>query len=674
MAPRAALAVSGARVALVSFDDVGAVRSHQLKLRDVNSKCHTAAEAEPTRTMETMLARHNISLSAASYYYTCSAVVPGADCVVVGTSEGDVCRFDMSQTWDRATKVAKMKQAKKKKKRQKKMMSPAHEQRRRQSSSGGGTGGETPRMGSGGDGERDWYVTSVAIVRGGRAGLLEVDEAETSGLNIMKSKSKRRRTARSRKGGTSSSSSSSSSPSGGEGRFVVATLVSHRTVAVPAPSSSSLSTQTSTRVFHEASCKIRVWDVYSQIAIREICLQPSHPAPHVSPRWWTGVRLPDIRLCVTSGFHGTAGNNGSLSSHVDVVMAGEAADIGTAPVLHGHPLNGKSIELLRSRGRRKSGGRGGHSSSHLRVASSSRPINWDNSRVIGDVRQVTGKGHGEAEDDNEDAAVYEYLLMRDGADKPCWTFLVDAREEHLMGELALRISQLVPEKFATAEAVLIELFRTIDDGDSSGSISSSNSNISVSSATKRNRDAGREVLAASPQSQQILVTNARVMFIDDDEDEDAVAGDDGAGISAKDDDAGTLCILDAEAVVSGHAVLEAQVLTAGFCKSRLTMVHQELRRSGRPRTVVCDSDGGIFVQDSVAGEGGGGGSEGGGGGVQVVWKELVSATTDDSRRRSARRGVRPDPALLAFWPARTERMQAVLVRDHGSGEVVIADL
>ena len=65
VAPRAVLTASGARVALLSFDDAGEVRSHQLKLQDTlnlnsNLRSHAPEDAnEPTRTMETTLARHS---------------------------------------------------------------------------------------------------------------------------------------------------------------------------------------------------------------------------------------------------------------------------------------------------------------------------------------------------------------------------------------------------------------------------------------------------------------------------------------------------------------------------------------------------------------------------------------------------------------------------------------
>ena len=179
-------------------------------------------------------------------------------------------------------------------------------------------------------GERDWYVTSVAMLLGGE-GLVEA----TSG-----SKRKYNHHTIGKSGSLSDKQ-----------QVVIATLVSHRTVVAPrvlSESSSSSSGSAASSMFNEDSCKICVWNVHTQVAIREICFQPAIPAPRARHHWWTGMRLPNIKLCVTScefaKSHSLETSGESSPAPTKGASLGGKASV--SPILCGQSLCGQTIELL----------------------------------------------------------------------------------------------------------------------------------------------------------------------------------------------------------------------------------------------------------------------------------------------------------------------------------------
>lgn len=524
VAPCTTLNDSESSLVILSFDGVGTVRSHRLRPSWRKSlESPSGRNITKPQPMETVLARQNISVSVstAKHYYTCSASVPGTDSIIVGTSQGDVCRFDMSALWDRVSKVVKM---------------------TRWGTKAGARGRKSKKRklnnrNCDDSHELEWYVTCVDTICDCHA----QDKGNNGTLNMKK---KQRTTSKQLMAKRMS-----------RGRYAVATLVKQhsvlRQVSSSSPSLLQSEPESAMRVFNEACCKIRVWDMHSQLALREIHLRPSCTTAPPSDRWWSGLLLPDVKCCVTScGLCEAAKDPGGNVSKKNCQAGTSSTRMfkNESQILRGTALQGMTIELLRSRGRRQ------------RSQGNHRKNIANNTYVILDVRTVGKLEEGTAAQEK----IYQYYIARDGAD-PRWAFLIDAQEEHLLDKHAQDVVKALP-LFESAKSVLVETFRvietTVNTPDNAGADSNGVFNVS--------------------HRPHILITNATT--------------ETGMTDPAKSKNCGVLCALDAPSFVSGEPVVHVQTVR-GFCKSHLAYVHQPRMSGGR--IVVCDADGGVFIHNGI---------------------------------------------------------------------------
>ena len=114
--------------------------------------------------------------------------------------------------------------------------------------------------------------------------------------------------------------------------------------------------------------------------------------------------------------------------------------------------------------------------------------------------------------------------MSDGAE-PRWAFLLDVREEHLIGERAQRVFEVLP-LFESVDSVPMEIFRTIDqhnDLHNDLRFEGRGKRSPRAIATKRNLglEEQAETTGEGSWAQQILITNTRLTRRDDWEDNEA---------------------------------------------------------------------------------------------------------------------------------------------------------
>ena len=151
-------------------------------------------------------------------------------------------------------------------------------------------------------------------------------------------------------------------------------------------------------MFNEDSCKICVWNVHTQVAIRRYVFNP--PSAHVQTSLVDRDEIAKHKavrhFCEFAKSHSLETSGESSPAHTKGASLGGKASV--SPILCGQSLCGQTIELLRSRGRRK---KRGHKSSRSMVG---RPVNRNNSGVIMDVRKV---GQGREEHENDENSVYQ---------------------------------------------------------------------------------------------------------------------------------------------------------------------------------------------------------------------------------------------------------------------------